>query len=301
MAAGNPYEALGVTRSASEEQIRTAYRKLAKKHHPDLNPGDKKSEERFKAISAANELLSDPEKRARFDRGEIDADGQERQERPSYRKHAEGAQGGKYANVGPDDIGDIFSDFFAGGGAGPQRKSRGRDMQYSLVIDFLDSVRGGTRRLDLPDGRSLDVKIPAGIESGQVMRLSGQGGAGRVGGPAGDALIEITVTPHPFFRREGADIHVEVPVTVAEAVLGARITVPTTSGPVAMTVPKRSDAGTRMRLRGKGIAIGGRPAGDQYVTLKLVLGAVDDAFETFLRSQKQEAAVDPRRSMTGAL
>jgi DnaJ-class molecular chaperone len=300
MAAGNPYEALGVPRTASDDDIRAAYRKLAKKYHPDLNPGDKKAEERFKSISAANELLSDPEKRARFDRGEIDADGQERHERPYYRRHAEGADGGKYANMGADDIGDIFADFFSNGGGGPQRRSRGRDMQYSLVIEFLESVRGGTKRLDLPDGRSLDVKIPAGIESGQVMRLSGQGGAGRAGGPAGDALIEITVSPHPFFRREGADIHLEVPVTVTEAVLGARITVPTPTGPVAITVPKRSDAGTRMRLRGKGIALPGRPPGDQYVTLKLVLGPVDEAFEAFLRSHPQQGAADPRQAMTGA-
>jgi len=300
MAAGNPYEALGVARGASDDEIRTAYRKLAKRYHPDLNPGDRKAEERFKAISAAHELISDPDKRARFDRGEIDADGQERQERPSYRRHAEGAEGGKYTNVSPEDFGDVFSDFFAGGGGGAGRRTRGRDMQYTLPIDFLEAVRGGTRRLDLPDKRTLDVKIPAGIEDGQVMRLGGQGAPGRNGGPAGDALIEISVTPHPFFRREGADIHVEVPITVSEAVLGARISVPTSTGAVMMSIPKRSDTGTRLRLRGRGIAVAGRPPGDQYVTLKLVLGHVDEGLEDYLRRNAPATAVDPRQAMTEA-
>jgi len=292
VAAGNPYEALGVSRTASEDEIRSAYRKLAKRYHPDLNPGDKKAEERFKSISAAHELIGDPEKRARFDRGEIDADGQERQERQAH-------PGARHGHPSPEELSDIFSDFFAQGGQA--RRSRGRDMQFALTIDFLEAVRGGTKRLDLPDGRSLDVKIPAGIESGKVMRLSGQGAAGRNGGPQGDTLIEITVAPHPFFRREGTDIHVEVPVTISEAVLGARITVPTTTGPVAMNVPKRSDSGTKMRLRGRGIAAAGRPAGDQYVTLKLVLGPVSDAFEEFLRRNQPANSVDPRQALTDAV
>ncbi len=290
MAAGNPYEALGVSRTASDDEIRNAYRKLAKRYHPDLNPGDKKAEERFKLVSAAHEVIGDPDKRARFDRGEIDADGQERQ--PQH-------PGARPGQPSPEDMSDIFADFFAANGQA--RRSRGRDMNFSLTVDFLDAVRGATRRLDLPDGRTLDVKIPAGIESGKVMRLSGQGAPGRLGGAQGDALIEITVNPHPFFRREGADIHVEVPVTVAEAVLGARITVPTTTGPVALTVPKHSDSGTRMRLRGKGIAAAGRPAGDQYVTLKLVLGPVDEAFEEFLRRHKQADGADPRRALSEAV
>ncbi len=297
MAAGNPYDALGVSRTASDDEIRSAYRKLAKRYHPDLNPGDKKAEERFKSISAANELVGDPEKRARFDRGEIDADGQERHERHAY----SGPRPGQHhaGQPSPEDLSDIFSDFFAQNGQA--RRSRGRDMQFSLTVDFLDAVRGATRRLDLPDGRTLDVKIPAGIENGQVMRLSGQGAPGRNGGPQGDALIEIKVTPHAFLRREGIDIHVEVPVTFSEAVLGARITVPTTTGPVAMNVPKRSDSGTKLRLRGRGIAAPGKPVGDQYVTLKLVLGPIDDAVEEFLRRHKQTSSVDPRQAMTDAL
>ena len=298
MAAANPYETLGVAPKASDEDIRATYRKLAKRYHPDLNPGDKKAEERFKAISAAYSLVGDAEQRRRFDRGEIDAEGQPRQERPSYRSHAEGGEGRKYSGaVDPEDLGDIFSDFFAagGGGGGPPRRARGRDMQYALSVDFLDAARGATRRIDLPDGRTLDVRIPPGIEDGQVMRLAGQGSPGRQGGPSGDALIEIHVEPHPFFRREGNDIHVEVPITLAEAVLGARIAVPTMQGSVTMTVPKRSDSGTRLRLRGRGIG-----AGDQYVTLKLTLGPVDEALEDFLRRHPADPAVDPRKTMMDA-
>lgn len=308
MAAEDPYQTLGVARDATEDQIRRAYRKLAKQHHPDLNPGNKEAEERFKAVSAANELLSDPEKRARFDRGEIDASGQERPERRYYRQHAETGAGGKYGpageGFGEEEFGDIFADLFSGrgraggraGGAG--MRMRGADERYTLQVDFLDSVTGATRRLTLPDGRTLDVRIPPGIEDGQTLRLRGQGAGGWNGGPAGDALIEVRITPHPMFRREGNDIHLDLPVSLQEAVLGAKVPVPTPSGVVNLTVPKHSDAGTRLRLRGRGIAEhGNRPAGDLFVTLKVVIGQPDTALEDFLRTWKPQADFDPRKGM----
>ncbi len=305
------YATLGVPRDASAEDIRKAYRGLAKKHHPDLNPGNKTAEERFKAIASAYDILGDTDKRGRYDRGEIDAAGAEaRPESPSYRGYAEGAPGARYrqsagagAGAGPGggeaDLGDLFEDLFAGTrdprGAGPRR---GRDQGYTLTIDFLDAVTGATKRLALPDGRGLDVRIPPGIEDGQTMRLRGQGSAGRQGGPGGDALIEIHVTPHRFFRREGRDVHLDLPITLAEAVLGGKIMVPTPTGPVSMAVPPRSDSGARLRLRGRGVAAhGGQPAGDEFVTLKVVLGDADDALETFLRGWSAAHDFDPRRSM----
>jgi DnaJ-class molecular chaperone len=311
MAARDPYEVLGLKPGASEKEIRTAYRKLAKKHHPDLNPGNKPAEERFKEVAAANELLSDTDKRARFDRGEIDASGQERPERHSYRRHAEGQQGGRYrpgAEGGFDeaDMGDIFADLFRRGGAGtagrtgPNMRMDGRDEHYTLAVEFLDAVNGATRRLALPDGKHLDVRVPAGIEDGQVLRLKGQGQPGLNGGATGDALIEIRIIPHRFFRRDGSDIRLEVPVTVAEAVLGGKITVPTPTGNVSVTVPRHSDTGALLRLRGKGVpAHAGKPAGDAYVTLKVVIGHVDDDLEQFLQGRASQAEADPRQSMTG--
>ncbi len=307
MAARDPYEILGLKPGASDEEIRGAYRKLAKKHHPDLNPGNKPAEERFKELSAANDLLSDPERRARYDRGEIDASGQERPQRPSWRGHAEGPHGARYrpngeAGLDEQDVGDIFAELFrrGGGGAGATMRMRGGDLQYTLAVDFLDALNGATRRLTLPQGKHLDVRVPPGIEDGQVMRLKGQGQPGHNGGPAGDALIEIHVTPHPFFHRDGNDVRFDVPVTLAEAVLGGKITVPSPSGNLSVTVPPHSDTGAQLRLRGKGVpAHAGQPAGDAYVTLKVVIGKVDDGLERFLRDRAPDPAGNPRRGMTG--
>ncbi len=298
----DPYETLGLARDATQDQIRAAYRKLAKKHHPDLNPGSATAEERFKAVNTANELLSDPEKRARFDRGEIDAAGDPlAPEPPRYRRYADAAEGARY-QAGPDDefqFGDIFGDFLNRGGEG--LRMRGADARYALAVAFLDTVMGATRTLTLPDGRTLEVRIPPGIEDGQVLRLKGQGGPGLNGGPPGDALIEVHAELHPFFTREGDDIHVKLPVTLKEAVLGARITVPTPAGDVTMTVPKRSDTGARLRLRGRGIpAHAGRPAGDEHVTLQVTLDDADDALEAFLRGWEPAVPSQPRRKMEGA-
>ncbi len=304
--ADDPYQTLGVARDASADDIRRAYRKLAKQHHPDLNPGNKVAEDRFKAVSAANELLSDPEKRAKFDRGEIDASGQERPERQTYRRYAESAQGDRYGAGGAppegwqaEDLDDIFGDLFGARQAGgPPRPRRGRDDRYGLTIGFLDAVNGAAKRLTLPDGRTLDVKVPVGVAEGQTLRLRGQGGAGRNGGPAGDALIEIHIEDHRFFRRDGQDIRLDLPVTLTEAVLGGPVMVPTPGGRLRMTIPPHSDTGRELRLRGRGVpAHGGQPAGDLYVTLRVTVADADAALETFLRNWTPASPVDPRRGM----
>jgi DnaJ-class molecular chaperone len=312
MATQTPYEVLGVKPNASADEIRKAYRKLAKEFHPDLNPGKPAAEARFKAVAAAYDVLSDPEKRARYDRGEIDESGAERP-RYSYRPHAEGAQGWKYQPEGEVDIGDLddlFSMFGRGGARGGARgggrggegfSMPGPDRHYSLTIDFVTAATGGKQRLALSPNQWLDVTIPPGIEQGQVLRLKGKGGPGLGGGTAGDALIEVHIAPHPFFRREGDDIHVELPISLAEAVLGARVPVPTVTGPVTMTIPKGSDTGAQLRLRGKGIhrkRRGAETSGDQYVTLKVVIGASDDPeLAKFLEDWAKQHPTDPRREM----
>ena len=310
MATQTPYEVLGVKPNASADEIRKAYRKLAKEFHPDLNPGKPAAEARFKAVAAAYDVLSDPEKRARYDRGEIDESGAERP-RYSYRPHAEGAQGWKYQPEGEVDVGDLddlFSMFGRGGARGGARgggrggegfSMPGPDRHYSLTIDFVTAATGGKQRLALSPDQWLDVTIPPGIEQGQVLRLKGKGGPGLGGGTAGDALIELHIAPHPFFRREGDDIHVELPISLAEAVLGARVPVPTVTGPVTMTIPKGSDTGAQLRLRGKGIhrkRRGAETSGDQYVTLKVVIGASDDPeLAKFLEDWAKQHPTDPRR------
>ena len=261
-------------------------------------------------MSAANELLSDPEKRARFDRGEIDAAGQERAPHPSYRDYADTAHGRRYGRAGPqpgewspEDLGDSFGGMFnegrpGGRGGGGETRMRGRDEHYALTTDFLDAANGATRRLTLPDGRTLDVKIPSGCTDGQVLRLRGQGSGGWNGGPDGDALIEIHVAPHRFFVRDGQDIRLELPVTLAEAVLGGPVEVPTPAGPVRMRVPPHSDGGTELRLRGRGVpAHGGQEAGNLYATLRVVLGKPDPALEAFLRDWTPEHPANPRQAM----
>lgn len=297
----DPYATLGLSRDASAEQIRAAYRKLAKQHHPDLNPGNKDAEDRFKAIGAAHDLLSDPEMKGRFDRGEIDAAGDPvAPEPPRYHRYADSAAAGRYRPGPEDSFDDIFSDLFRRSG-GEGIRLRGADAHYALAVDFLASVTGATRSLTLPDGRTLDVRIPPGIETGQTLRLKGQGGPGLNGGPPGDALIEIELRPHRLFARDGDDIRVELPVTLKEAVLGARVTVPTPTGAVSMAIPPRSDTGTRLRLRGRGVAArAGRPAGDLYVTLRVTLADADAALEGFLRGWTPAEPVDPRRDLEGA-
>jgi len=287
----DPYEVLGLTHAADEAAIKSAFRKLAKRHHPDLHPGDPKAAERFQELNTANDLLSDPEKRARFDRGELDAEGNEKARQAPFQRDFQ--QGGG-AGFSEEDIAAFFSRHFNARGEGV--RTRGADLNYNLKLGFIEAATGTARRVQMPDGRALDVKIPAGIEDGHTVRLKGQGRAGMGGGPAGDALIEVAVVAHPFLRRMGDDVIVTVPVTLKEAVLGASISVPTVKGHVRVTVPPGSGDGTRLRLRGRGIR-----EGHQYVELKVAMPPVEEpALAAFLKEWEPEHPFDPREGMAEA-
>jgi DnaJ-class molecular chaperone len=299
----DPYAALGLGKTASAEDIRKAYKRIARESHPDLNPGDPKAEARFKGASAAYDLLKDAEQRGRFDRGEIDASGQERAERKFYREYAEGPEATYRSARGYEDIdmSDVFSDLFGrrarGGGGAEGFAMRGQDLHFTLEIGFLDAVYGAQQRIALPGGGPLEVTIPQGVADGQTIRLRGKGGPGLGSGGPGDALVTITVAPHPLFRREGDDIEIELPITLDEAVLGAKVETPTIDGPVKLTVPKGASSGRVLRLRGRGVKRGDR-RGDQRVTLKIVSPPViDSELETFFEGWRQRHAYDPRKGM----
>jgi DnaJ-class molecular chaperone len=292
----NPYELLGVDRTADEAAIRAAYRKLAKKHHPDVNPGDKKAAETFAAISSAYDLLSDKEKRGRFDRGEIDAEGHEVHQQRTYYRDAPGQE--RYEAAGgfsQEDLEAFFGQAFGQAGRRSDwgangRPMRGRDMQYTLTVSFIEAASGVTRRLSLPDGKTLDVRIPPGTEDGHVLRLRGQGGSGYNGSPAGDALIEINVAPDPRFHRDGDDIVTDLNVTLQEAVLGASLEVPTIHGPVKLAIPPNSGTNTRLRLRGRGIR-----QGHQFVQLRVIVPPGDEPdLAAFLKDWKPRNSFNPR-------
>jgi DnaJ-class molecular chaperone len=298
----NPYDILGVATTATEGEIRKAFRRLAKASHPDLHPGDKEAETRFKELSQANEILSDPEKRKRFDNGEIDASGAERQRQQYYKDYAgdRSRTGHPYENsAGFSDFGgadDIFADLF-GRNARQSRRARGADLNFKLTIEFLEAVNGGKKRISLPEGDSLDLTIPPGMESGKVLRLKGRGGPAMGAGESGDALVEISINPHPYFVRKGNDIHVTIPVTIGEAVLGGRIKVPTPTGSVMLSVPKGSNSGTVLRLKGKGVAHQDKQ-GDELATLQVMLPRKSDAaLETFLSGWEPGPDYDPRKEM----
>ena len=299
----NPYEILGVTKTASADDIRSAYRKLAKKVHPDLNPGNKSAEEKFKEVAGAYDLLSDNEKRAKFDAGVIDAAGTEKpQQRQYYRNYAGANAGARGANPNYEQA-SAFSDM---GGmdeivaammarqAQSRRNAKGQDLQYRLSVSLLDAVNGAVQRLTLPDGSAIEVKIPIGIKDGQSIRLKGKGMPSQGSGTAGDALVEISILPHAYFTRVGDDLQLDLPVSIKEAALGGPVKVPTPSGSVMLNIPAGSNTGTQLRLKGKGVA--GR--GDLLVKLRVVLPKqVDQKLNDFLRSWVPDVQDDPRGEM----
>jgi DnaJ-class molecular chaperone len=298
---GDPYETLGVKKDASQADIQKAYRRLAKKLHPDLNPGNKKAEEDFKNVSAAYSLLSDADQRARFDRGEIDASGAERPRQRYYRDFAADDAPNPYTSDAGfadfADMDDVLADIIGRQGRANLRM-RGPDVHYHLELDFLDAVNGAKRQVTLPDGAVLEVSIPPGTQDGQVLRLRGKGRPGLGGGEAGDALVEIAVRPHPLFTRKDHDIHVELPISLREAVLGAKINVPTPTGKVTMTVPKWANTGTVLRLKGKGVPRPSGAGGDEYVTLKVVLPHTPDPeLEKFVAQWRPAEPHNPRQAM----
>ena len=304
----DPYETLGLTRTATADDIKKAYRKLVRTSHPDLHPDDPGAEARFKAIGAAHDLLKDPETRARFDAGEIDGLGAERPQRQYYRDFADASDTSyrQRGGFGPEaDPADIFAEILrnrrARGEGFTDRgfSAPGADARYSLEVRFLDAARGAETRITLPDGQSLAVRIPRGTEDGQTLRLRGKGMPGYGGGPAGDALITVLLRPHPVFRREGDDILVTLPISLDEAILGAKVTAPTIDGPVSLTIPPGASSGRVLRLRGRGIERPERKTkGDQRVELKIVVPPdPDETLRAFLSEWRKTHAVDPRADL----
>lgn len=303
----NPYTILGVEPTASAEQITKAYRRLARKLHPDLNPGDKAAEERFKDVANAYRLVGDAEKRKRFDAGELDDAGAETPRHRYYRDYAGAGQASAHADDAYGDDG-AYADFAAGDDAFAEllRRARharanqpGQDLRYRLRISLADSITGATRRFELPSGDTLDVTIPAGILDGRTLRLKGKGEPGTGHAPAGDALIEIEVVEDPRFVREGDDFAYELPISLTEAVLGERIRVPTPTGEVTLTVPPDSNNGTRLRLKGHGAPRRGGGRGDELVTLKVVLPRHDPALREFVANWEAGRSFNPRQERVG--
>jgi len=293
--AQDPYSELGVARTASADEIRRAFRALAKKHHPDANPGDKAAEERFKRISAAFDLLGDEEKRKKFDAGEIDADGHETPRGFTGNPFGQGA-GGQFEDI---DLGDILGEMFGarggrGAGFGGGFQQRGADVRAQLEIDIEEAIAGAKRRLAFSDGRTLEVTIPKGAADGQVLRLKGQGAPGRSG--PGDALIELVLRPHPIYRRDGDNLAMDLPVSVPDAVLGGKVEAPTPDGPVTLSIPAGSNSGSVLRLKGKGMVGAAGRRGDLMARLVVTLPDKPDAELTrFAEQWRAERAYAPRR------
>lgn len=302
----NLYDILGVSRRASDDEIRQAFRKLAKEHHPDVNSGNAGSAEKFKKISAANEILSDPERRRQYDAGEIDSKGEPRG--PQYRQRPSGAGRGKSGNNAGtfDDFGftDIFSDVFgsrgpASGFAGARGRGfpqKGQDLRYSLEVEFVEAVSGAKKRVTLPEGGTLDLNVPEGVTDGQVLRLKGRGAPSISGAEAGDALVEIKIKPHAQFKRQGDDIALELPIAIDEAILGAKVEVPTVTGRVQLSIPKGTSSGKTFRLKGKGVKAKSGTYGDELVTVRIVMpDTIDDSLSYFFSEWRQKNAYDPGR------
>jgi DnaJ-class molecular chaperone len=303
----DPYDALGLKKTATDAEIKKAYRKIARDSHPDLNPDDKAAEAKFKAASAAYDLLKDPELRGKFDRGEIDATGAERPERRYYREYAE-APNNPYGGSRFDDsmdASDIFAEFMRQRAHAERGQSyqdfdaRGADRHYTMEVPFLDAVNGGTTRITLPEGGTLDVKIPKGTDDGRTIRLRGKGAPGYGKGKPGDALVTIYVRPHPTFRREGDDIFITLPISLDEAVLGGKVQVPTIDGSVQLTIPKGASSGQKLRMRGRGVkGWTSTKRGDQIVELKIVSPpVVDDELAEFMEKWRKKHKYNPRKGM----
>ncbi len=293
----DPYLILGVARTASDDEIKKTYRALARELHPDLNPGNARAESRFKDISAAYDFLSDPAKRAQFDSGQIDASGSPKH-RAGRSRHGAGPGAGPKGGFGGfgENVDDIMAELFRRrqkAQAQAKPKAQGGDVRHTLTISFLDAAAGGTKRVTLMSGRTLEVRIPPGSTDGQTLRLKGQGHGADDGAVPGDAFIELKVEEHPHFKRRELDVLLDLPVSVQEAVMGGKVPVPTIDGKVMVTVPAGSNTGAVLRLKGKGIAGPHGTRGDQMVTLSVVLP--DDAeFRQMVEKWGPRHGYDPR-------
>lgn len=306
----DPYEVMSVPRDADLATIKKAYRRLARELHPDLHPGDKAKDLRFREVNAAFEILRDPGTRKRFDAGEIDAAGHEIPQRTFWGEHAAGDDASKYYRHHGDgddvDLGDLFGGLFGRGG-GPTAGGRtvrfpGQDARYALTVGLLDAARGATTEIRLPTGQGLSVRIPAGLDDGEVLRLRGQGHPGVGGGPPGDALVTVHVEPHPRFVRRGLDIELALPVSLREAVLGGGVPVPTIHGEATLQIPKATGGDVTLRMRGQGVheARTGK-RGDQLVRLRVVLPAHPaPELEALVAEWAKTHDYDPRAAPEGA-
>jgi DnaJ-class molecular chaperone len=298
----DPYQVLGLRREATADEIQKAYRRLAKKNHPDLHPGDKAAEARFKDVATAYGVVGDEEKRRLFDSGKLDATGVEVPPAPEaarYRSRAEAPSSSKYSQ-GWDGAGsgedDLFAELF---GRRSPMSMRGSDVTYTLAIEFLEAVNGAKKRVVMADGKTLDIAIPACLDDGQTLRLRGQGQPGHGGAAAGDVLVVIHIIPHPVFQRDGIVIRSKLSVTLAEAFGGAKITADTVTGPVTLTVPKGANTGTVLRLRGKGVP-SKTGAGDHMIELQVMLPTEpDDTFVQSVVAWETAHPYDPRKTKVG--
>src|SRR5689334_9179756 len=304
------YQRLGLKRGASEAEIKQAYRSLAKQLHPDRNKDNPNAAKRFSDVTAAYDLLSDKDKRARYDRGEIDEDGN-----PKMPFGSGGFGGGARPDMGgfdgfqagdTPDLSDLFEGLFGGGGGGGRRgggfggfrqraqpPQKGADIAYRLTVDFIDAAILKPQRITLADGKTIDLKLPKGVEDGTKIRLAGKGQQGP--GGAGDGIVTIAISSHPFYRRDGNDIRVDLPVTLKEAVLGAKVKVPTPDGPVMLTVPKGSSSGKVLRLKGRGFTARDGKRGDQLVNIEIEIPASDPSLQQF--AEGWEGGGNPRASL----